>query len=116
VAIPDDLRDEMAMFRNELGAEMEKMRAKFRGKSSKLGMELDSAAGNMMARVTGRKSIKTEVKEMERANKLKAKLAEAQALEEVTLLAGASLNAADFAPLARKVWDARKAKAGGCTS
>jgi hypothetical protein len=116
VAIPDDLRDEMAMFRNELGAEMEKMRAKFRGKSSKLGMELDSAAGNMMARVTGRKSIKTEVKEMERANKLKAKLAEAQALEEVTLLAGASLNAADFAPLARKAWDARKAKAGGCTS
>ena len=110
VTIPDGIRDEMSMFRNELAAEMEKMRAKYRGKASKLGMELDTAASNMMARVTGRKSIKTEVKEMERAKKLRAKLAEAQALEEVTLLAGASTNAADFAPLARKAWDSRKAK------
>ena len=111
VQIPADLRDEMALFRSELGAEMEKMRAKFRGKTSKMGMELDTASSNMMARVTGRKSIKQEVKEMERAKKLKEKLTEAQTLEEVTLLAGASTTAADFAPLARKAWDARKAKA-----
>jgi len=36
------------------------MRAKFRGKSSKLGIELGTASSNMMIRVTGRKSIKAE--------------------------------------------------------
>mmetsp|Transcript_38287 Transcript_38287/g.94987 ORF Transcript_38287/g.94987 Transcript_38287/m.94987 type:complete len:968 (-) Transcript_38287:275-3178(-) len=110
ISIPEGLKDEMTMFRKELGAELEKMRAKFRGKSSKMGLELDSAAANMMARVTGRKSIKTEVKEMEKAKRLAAQLAEAQALEEMTLLAGASINAGDFAPLARKAHDARKAR------
>jgi|AntAceMinimDraft_12_1070368.scaffolds.fasta_scaffold137175_1 hypothetical protein len=41
---------------------------------------------------------------MDAAKKLREKLAEAQTLEDVTLLAGASKTAGDFAPLARKAW------------
>ena len=70
----------MAVFRKELSMEMDKMRNKFRNKSSKLGTELDSASSNMMTRVTGRKTIKSEVREMDKASKLRAQLAEAATL------------------------------------